>query len=180
MLASASVIAGVVYYAFQIRHQTRIRKTDLIIRLYSRLHSSEFEDAYPRIMSLEFKDYEDFVKRYGRRHSGKSPEIDKAISTVGGFFELVGTLLYRKHIDLGLVYDVFGIEMIKEVYEKTKPLRVGIRSERNDFNYGAGFEYLYNELMRKEPQLRKTWEKASFLTGSNPNSSNQSSGVKNG
>jgi hypothetical protein len=174
-IASASVIAGVVYYALQIRHQTRIRKTDLTIRLYSRLHSGEFDDAYPRIMSLEFKDYEDFVKRYGRRHSGKSPEIDKAISTVCGFFELTGTLLYRKHIDLGLVYDVFGIGMVKEIYEKTKPLAVGTRRELDDPNWGVGFDYLYNELLRKEPQLRKTLPKASAPSISDSNSSNQSS-----
>ena len=176
MLASASVIAGVVYYAFQIRHQTRVRKTDLIIRLYSRMHSSEFEDAYPKIMSLQFEDYEDFVKKYGPRHSGKSPEIDRAIGAVCGFFELVGVLLYGKYIDLVLVYDVFGIAMIKEVYEKIKPLVIGIRRELNDPNYGAGFEYLYNELMRKEPQLRKTLPTASVPTVSNSNSSNQSSG----
>ena len=174
MLASASVIAGVVYYALQIRHQTRIRKTDLIIRLYSRLHSNEFDDAYPKIMSLEFKDYEDFVKRYGRRHSGKSPEIDKAIATVCGFFELVGTLLYRKHIDLGLVYDSFGVSMIKEVWEKTEPLTVGRRREGNE-EVGMGFEYLYDELMRKEPQLRKTWAKASLPTASDSNLPNESS-----
>jgi len=164
MLASASVIAGVVYYAFQIRHQTRIRKTDLIIRLYLRMHSSEFEDAYPKIMSLQFEDYEDFVKKYGPRHSGKSPEIDRAIATVCGFFELVGVLLYRKHIDLTLVYDVFGVSMIKEVWEKTKPLTMGRRRESpsNEYGVGVGFEYLYNELMRKEPQLRKTLPTASL------------------
>jgi len=176
MLASASVTVGVVYYAFQIRHQTRIRKTDLIIRLYSRMHSSEFEDAYPKIMSLQFKDYEDFVKKYGPRHSGKSPEIDRAIGAVCGFFELVGVLLYRKHIDLVLTYDVFGVSMIKEIWEKIKPLAMGIRRERSKEPYGVGFEYLYNELMRKESQLRKTLPKASLPTVSNSNSSNQSLG----
>ena len=156
MLASASVIAGVVYYAFQIRHQTRIRKTDLIIRLYSRMHSSEFEDAYPKIMSLQFEDYEDFLKKYGPRHSGKSPEIDRAIGAVCGFFELVGILLYRKHIDLLLVYDVFGVGMVKEVWEKMRPVTMGRRREGGG-NTGVGLEYLYNELMMKEPQLRKTY-----------------------
>jgi hypothetical protein len=43
-----------------------------------------------------------------------------------------------------------------------------------------GFEYLYNELLRKEPQLWKTFKKAYVLTDSNPNLSNQSSGVRNG
>jgi hypothetical protein len=115
------------------------------------------------------------VKRYGRRHSGKSPEIDKAISTVNGFFELVGTLLYRKHIDIGLVYDSFGGSMIKETWEKTKPLVAGIRRELNEPFGGAGFEYLYSEIMRKEPQLRKTWAKAILLTVPDSNSPNQSS-----
>jgi len=173
-IASASVVAGVVYYAFQIRHQTRIRKTDLIIRLYSRMHSSEFEDTYPKIMSLQFEDYEDFVKKYDPRHSGKSPEIDRAIGAVCGFFELVGTLLFRKHIDLVLVYDVFGVGMVKEVWEKTKPLTMGMRAERGK-NWGVGFEYLYNELMRKELQLRKTLPKAYLQTASNSKSSNKSS-----
>jgi hypothetical protein len=174
MVTAAGVLVGVVYYILEIKHQTRIRKTDLIIRLYSRLHSNEFEDAYPKIMSLQFKDYEDFVKKYGPRHSGKSPEIDKAIATVCGFFELVGTLLYRKHIDLGLVYDSFGVSMIKEVWEKMKSLTVGRRREGNE-EVGMGFEYLYDELLRKEPQLRKTWAKASLPTVSDSNSLNESS-----
>jgi len=174
-IASAGVFLAAIYYIFQLRYQTRLRKTDLTIRLYSRLHSNEFEDAYPRIMNLQFKDYKDYVKRYGRRHSGKSPEIDKAIANVGGFFELVGVLLYRKHIDLVLVYDVFGIAMIKEVFEKIKPLAMRIRRELNDPSYGGGFEYLYNELLRKEPQLRKTLPKASLPTVSDSNSPNESS-----
>jgi hypothetical protein len=175
VVAASGVLVGIVYYALQIRHQTRIRKTDLIIRLNSRLHSNEFDDAYPKIMSLQFKDYEDFVKRYGRRHSGKSPEIDKALSTVNGFFELVGTLLYRKHIDIGLVYDSFGSSMIKEIWEKTKPLVAGNRREFNESSFNAGFEYLYSELMRKEPQLRKTWAKASHLAVSDSKLPNESS-----
>jgi len=180
VIASAGVFLAAIYYILQLRHQTRIRKTDLVMRLFSRMHSNEFDDAYPKIMSLEFKDYEDFVKKYGRRHSGKSPEFEKAFSTVCGFFELVGTFLYRKHIDLELVYDSFGVSMIKEIWEKIKPLVVGLRRDFNDPAYGAGFEYLYNRLMRKGPQLRKTWAKASLPTGSNSNLSNQSSGVKNG
>jgi hypothetical protein len=180
MLASASVIAGVVYYALQIRNQTRTRKTDLIIRLYSRLHSNEFDDAYPKIMSMEFKDYKDYVERYGRRHSGKSPEIDKALSTVNGFFELVGTLLYRKHIDIGLVHDSLGGSMIKEIWEKTEPLVAGNRRELDEPSFNAGFEYLYNEIMRREPQLRKTWAKASLLPVSDSKLPNKPLGDRNG
>jgi len=34
VIASASVVAGVVYYALQIRHQAKMRQTDFIVRLY--------------------------------------------------------------------------------------------------------------------------------------------------
>ena len=39
---------------------------------------------------------------------------------------------------------------------------------------------LHNELLRKEPKLRKTWEKASLRTVSDSNLPNESLGVKNG
>jgi hypothetical protein len=132
IVAAVGVLVGVALTVLELRHLYEQKQTDLLIRLYSRMHSNEFDDAYPKIMSLQFKDYEDFVKKYGQRHSGKSPEIDKAISTVCGFFELVGVLLYRKHIDLVLTYDVFGVSMVKEVYEKTMPLAAGIRRQLND------------------------------------------------
>ena len=62
-IASASVVAGVIYYAFQIRHQTKIRKTDLVLRLYSTWESKEFSEATLKVWNLEFKDYDDFVKK---------------------------------------------------------------------------------------------------------------------
>ncbi len=123
MLASACVIAGVVYYAFQIRHQSRMRKTDLVIRLYSRIQSDDFNDATRVVMNLKFKDYEEFTKQYGPifHRTQAYQEVAKSLNMVCGFYDLVGTLLYRKHIDLGLVYDVFGFSGIKRFYEKTKP-----------------------------------------------------------
>jgi hypothetical protein len=56
MLASASVVAGIVYYAFQLRHQSKIRQTDLIMRLCSTWASKELSDATLKVWNLEFKD----------------------------------------------------------------------------------------------------------------------------
>jgi hypothetical protein len=35
VVAAAGVLVGVVYYVLEVRHQTRIRQTDFITRLYS-------------------------------------------------------------------------------------------------------------------------------------------------
>jgi hypothetical protein len=57
-IASASVVVGVVYYALQLRNQNRMRQTDLLMRLYAIFTSREFEEAWYKVLCLEFKDYE--------------------------------------------------------------------------------------------------------------------------
>jgi hypothetical protein len=72
-IASASVVAGVIYYTLQIRHQNRqmeqqnkIRQADLAIRINPWLNMSgvEFQQIL-KLGALEYKDYDDFVKKYG-------------------------------------------------------------------------------------------------------------------
>jgi hypothetical protein len=55
-IASASVVAGIVYYAFQVRHQTRLRETDFIMRLYSTYGSKEFHEILKEVHTLQFND----------------------------------------------------------------------------------------------------------------------------
>jgi|GEM_PF-2961565 hypothetical protein len=42
-IASAGVLIGVVYYILDMRHQSKVRKTDLVMRLYERFGSTEFQ-----------------------------------------------------------------------------------------------------------------------------------------
>jgi len=66
-IASAGVFVAAVYYILQIRHQTRIRKTDLIVRItpWFNLSPKEFAEIANTMMNLRYKDYEDFVQKYG-------------------------------------------------------------------------------------------------------------------
>ena len=52
VVAAAGVLVGVIYYILDIRHQTRIRQTDFVIRLYSTFGSREFMESYGRIADL--------------------------------------------------------------------------------------------------------------------------------
>jgi hypothetical protein len=173
VIAAAGVLVGVVYYVLEMRHQTTIRKTDLLIRLYSTVSSNEFMDAQWKVYSLQVKDYQDYVRQYGSMLS-ENP-MHRAFGTVSGFYESVGTLLYRKLIDVRSIYDVVGSSNPKSVYEKIKPIVSGVRREFDEPGALAGFEYLCDELMRKEPQLKKTLPRKSLPTVTNSSSSNQSS-----
>ena len=149
VLASASVIAGVIYYTFQIRHQTRLRQTDLAMRLYSTWGSKEFRDMVIEVQSLQFKDYEDFVKKYGPWLS-KPGFAQTAIFVVSTYFQEIGTLLHRKIIDINFLYDIFGSTAIKLNWEKVKPIILGLREQFNDPRVFGWFEYLYNEVKKRE------------------------------
>jgi len=105
-IASASVVIAAIYYIFQLRHQTRMRETDFIVRLYSTYGSKEFHDMVMELQGLQFNDYEDFVKKYGPWFS-KGP-AQTAVYVVATYLSEVGVLLHRKIIDIDFFYDVFG------------------------------------------------------------------------
>jgi len=161
-IASAGVFLAAIYYIFQIRHQTRIRQTDLVIRLFSTFLSQEAMDEFMRFSKLEFDDYEDYVKKYGPILSGDkgglgfndTPEF-RGLLFVDNFFNEVGCLLYRKLIDADLVRDVFTYR-IEFLWKKAEPLIQGVRKESNQPEMGKWFEYLYNEMKKREQKLQRS------------------------
>ena len=149
-IASASVVAGVVYYALQLRHQIKQRQTDLLVRLapWLNMSSTELQRAYVKVLNLESKDYDAFVKRYGSPLAEKPEQM--ALMTVGNYFEAIGTLLRRKLIDMELVWDYWGETFITLWEEKYKDYVDGIRKQFHHPEYGDATEYLYNEMKKRE------------------------------
>jgi hypothetical protein len=150
-IASASVVAGVIYYALQLRHQVKQRQTELITRFSSDyLTRRQFLDAVVNIYETEFKDYSDFVKRYGKIISKN--EIPMSFIIIGNFFEQIGILFKNRLIDASLVSQLFSVSVM---WEKMKPLVEGMRKESHEPELFGGFEYLYNELKKREQQQAK-------------------------
>jgi len=144
-IASAGVFAAAVYYILQIRHQTRIRQTDLIMRLYSRYGSEGFQRTSEKIRkrlkgeALKFHDYEE---KYG---------FGEWIA-VGTFFEGIGILLHRKLIDIALVDDLFTAP-VNMAWNTMKDSIIEARKEYGQPTIFEWFEYLYNEMKKREQQL---------------------------
>jgi hypothetical protein len=129
----SSVVAGVIYYALQLRHQIKQRQTDLVIRLYSAMNGKEFLEAWERFRDREIKSLSDYKEKYGLME----------FNQVMGVFEEVGVLLQRKLVDVDLVNDLFG-DSVKEVKKKLKPIEGTINETR------PAFEYLYNEVKKRD------------------------------
>jgi hypothetical protein len=142
-VASAGILVAATYYILQIRHQTKLRQIDLVMRLYSTFGSKEFQDAWTRIESIEFKNYDEYVKKYG---SGDYVQC-------ATFFEGIGVLLQKKLIDIKLVDALFAIPL-KYMYERMKPIIEGNKQQFHNQRVFEYFEYLYNEMNRREQKLR--------------------------
>ena len=70
---------------------------------------------------------------------------------MGTFFEGIGVLLKRKLIDIELVDDLFS-EPIRTLWVNMKPMIDGSRKYLNQPRVFEWFEYLYNEMKKREQQ----------------------------
>ena len=144
VVAAVGVTLGVTLAYLEVRTLVKTRQTDLVIRLYSTFGSRDFQEDWHRVMGTEYRDYNDFVKKYGRR-----------VAEAGLFFEGVGVLLKRDLIDIALIEDLFG-GAVKLYWEKRKHVVEDAREQLNLPQFGEWFEYLYNEMQRREQSLQQT------------------------
>jgi hypothetical protein len=71
---------------------------------------------------------------------------------VGTFFEGIGVLLYRRLIDISLVDDLFTAP-VKMAWDAMKDNITELRKEYGQPTAFEWFEYLYNEMKKREQQL---------------------------
>jgi hypothetical protein len=145
IVAAAGVLVGVVYYMLDLRHQVRIRQTDLIMRLHLHVVNKEFMDAYQKMRNIKFKDYNDFVEKFGPL-SAEGPE-QTAIMMLAMFMEGIGVLLYQKLADVKAIGELFPIEAS---WKKLEPILIENRKQSGDPETWKWFEYLYNEVKNRK------------------------------
>ena len=151
VVAVIGVLVGVVLTVLELRNLVKTRQTDIVLRLHSNASNRETMEAYLKIMNLEFRDYNDLVEKYGLPFS-ENPS-NTAIRMVSMFFDGIGVLLHRKLVDIDLVIELFPVGMI---WEKMKPIAEGMRKQFNEPRAWEWFEYLYNEMQKREQRLQQT------------------------
>jgi hypothetical protein len=151
VVAAASVLVGVIFALMQLRDFVRTRQTDLVMRLYSAYGSREFQEAWVETLRLEFKDYNDYLRKYGA--TSEKP-VYTSVNMVAAFFEGIGILLRRKLVNIDLVDDLFSSDIII-TWQKMKPIVDGWRKHFNRPQISEWFEYLYNEMERREDRQAK-------------------------
>ena len=154
VVAALGVIVGVVFTVLELRNLVKTRQMGMLMRIYLTWGSEDMKKALGRFMALEIKDYNDFAKKYGLINSPKRSPVWVDIDRIGWFINGIGLLVHRKLADIETVDDLFGYGVIN-IWERMKPLVEGWRKQLNFPKSFGWFEYLYNELKRREQQLAK-------------------------
>ena len=152
VVAATGVIVGVILAVMELRNIVRTRRMDMMIRLYAFWGSENIQRALEEVVKSEYKDYNDFSKRFGKITSRDRDPIWGAFSRVGFFFHGLGVLVHRKLADIDLVDELFGYG-VTWGWQKMKPVIEGWRKELNMPKSLYQFEYLYNEMQKREQQL---------------------------
>lgn len=140
-VASAGVFVAATYYALQIRHQTKIRQMDLLMRLYIAWGSEDMKKAHGRLLTLDVNDYDSFVKQYGEINSPNRSPVWVDIDRIGWFINGVGFLVAHNFVNVKLVDDLWGYGFLF-YWKKLGPLIVGWRKRLKVPEYEQWFEYL--------------------------------------
>jgi hypothetical protein len=140
-----AIAAAVTYYAYHLRAQTRLRKANLLMGLYAKLDTLEFQEAWHRIFWMVYADYDDAIRQLGGRHVG---------SFVFYFYDEVGVLLRHRLIDEGLAYDLFGNSLF-QMWEKVEPIIAEARRRSDDPTIYENWQYVHDRLRARRPSGRR-------------------------
>jgi hypothetical protein len=141
LVTSAGLLIAALYYALQIRHQTKIRQTDLLVRLCSTVGTKEWMEAWGNVCAYDMKTI-NFEKVWMENRF-----VDYNIMVV--FFEELGILVQKKLLDMDLVENPLH-GYVETMWERLKPPTMECRKVMNDPRLGANWEYLYHEFRKRE------------------------------
>ena len=144
IVAAAGVLVGVVYYILDMRYQSKVRQTDLVMRLYATFSSNDFQDAWAKVRARG-SDFEKLDDIFEFDQKGGLREVNQVCL----FFEGIGILLQRRLLDTRMIEDLFG-GAIARAWEKCKTGVMKARQQVNDPTIYYYFEYLYNEMKKQQ------------------------------
>ena len=148
IMASASVIVGVVLAILQLRDQVRTRQAQLFMELYNHFSNREFMGYLAEVIHLvEYEEFDESENKPTFLLGETDIEIASKVGEVCAFFEGMGLLVKRKLIDINLVAELLS-SPVCWVWEKLEKRIKRAREIRQRPQIWEWFEYLYYEIQR--------------------------------
>jgi hypothetical protein len=135
IVVTASVVIGVVFTLMELRHLTRTRRTDVIMRIYDRFGSKEMVEAIYSVGRLRSETPFSFP-----------PKGDlTGVTQIAILFEGLGVLLEQDLIDIKLADSLFG-PTLDTLWEPIRPLIYSMRESLKQPFFFSHFEDFHKRL----------------------------------
>jgi len=154
VIAAVAVVVAAVNIIIQNRKAEKTRQTELMMQLFSPFRDYEFIRHYFEILNREWKDFDDYMKKYGMQNY---EEYSKELHVMS-FFSSLGLFVRMGLIDLETVVR-WHPEATLWLWEKMQPIAQEAykrmtasgtwRMENKPYEW---FEYLYDEMKKREQQ----------------------------
>jgi hypothetical protein len=135
IVTTGSIIVGVVFTILEIRHLARVRRTDIIMKIYDRFGTRDIVEAINRVGNAKFENITDYNKKYGFTD----------VTLIAEFFEGIGVLLEQDLIDIKMVDRLFG-PTLNLLWVRMKPVLYAMREGLKEPFFFSHYEYLVKRL----------------------------------
>jgi hypothetical protein len=160
-IQTVSLVVGIIYYITIMRNQQRTRETALKLQEEAE-KSRQREMIFLRFQGFD-KTYHEAIADVMSQDWGNtiedwyshSPESRAQFDYIQVRYNNLGVMLQQKMMDPDLFFQIFPIGNILRFWEKMEDIILDYRETTKDVTYNEGFEYLYNEIKKRFPDISK-------------------------
>jgi len=164
MLAATGVLVAAIYYIISLRYNMKAREMELCRLVTSDYASEQGLQRYATIMNMEWKDYDDFMEKYGY----SNPEMFGKWASQFLAWENMGILIKNKVVTAEKLYSTGGFGAIR-AWEKYKDIFQSRRGVAWGRDYMSNAEFFAQEMLKiktkrdagfkdKLETYRKSWK----------------------
>ncbi|MCX6655282.1 MAG: hypothetical protein NTY03_09200 [Candidatus Bathyarchaeota archaeon] len=155
MVAATGVLVAAAYYVLNMRATLETRRLGLMDSIATRVASRDGFRDYFELLRYEWKDYEDFERKYGSENN-----VDGAGKRYAAWnsFNSIGALLRKGILDAKELHTTGVGGAAPFLWGKYKPVIEEVRKRYMGDGFMRDFEYLSGEMVRvtkqKDPSFR--------------------------
>ena len=141
-----------IYYVMNLRRISQSQKTQLVLNMATMNTHKEYMKQYSDVVHhYQWKNYDEWAEKYSgvvnpEAHATLLAEMNKLVYS--------GTLLHEKLVDPNLLYSYSAPTRVILTWEKIGPIIKRWRELYNDPKLGYYAEYLYDETLKRFPDVR--------------------------
>ncbi|MGD0805819.1 MAG: hypothetical protein ABSA11_17290 [Candidatus Bathyarchaeia archaeon] len=144
LITATSVTVAAIYYVTTLGEARKSRHMQFLMQTINEFRNEDAWKRYLTLMNMEWRDYDDFEKKYG---SDNNPDSYAERSTNWQYYNNLGYMVSKKFIRADELFDLMGEGIIWE-WQKWGGMIKEIRRRYSQPFLYAYFDFLADELIK--------------------------------